>query len=138
MDWWLQAAIILGMFILRLAVPLVIVLLVGYWLRRLDARWQAEAQAQWEASRTQQEPEPVQSKVLERLNQPCWLVKDCPPATCVYCPAFRHAQLPCWLVRRSPEGRLPETCYKCEVFLYGQLGRSPFVGNLTELKELRG
>ena len=46
MDWWWQGAIILGMFLLRLAVPLAITLLVGYLLHRLDARWQAEAQAQ--------------------------------------------------------------------------------------------
>jgi hypothetical protein len=46
MDWWWQAAIIFGLFMLRLAVPLAMVLLVGYCLRRLDERWQAEALAQ--------------------------------------------------------------------------------------------
>jgi hypothetical protein len=136
MEWWWQVVIITGIFVLRLGVPLAITLLVGYWLNRLDARWQAEAQAQWKTS--QMQPEPIRSKFLERVNQPCWLVKDCPPAACIYCPAFRQAQFPCWLVRRSPEGRLPEACYGCEVFLYGQLGRSPFIGKITELRKLRG
>jgi hypothetical protein len=122
-DWWLQAAIILGMFILRLGVPLAITLLVGYFLHRLDAKWQAEAEAQWKAYEMQ--PEPVQSKFLERLNQPCWVVKGCDAATRAKCPAAQQMNLPCWLVWRSPEGRLLETCYECGVFLYGQLGRSP-------------
>lgn len=121
MDWWWQTAIILGMFMLRLVVPLAIVMLVGYWLRRLDAKWQAEAQALWDANRMQ--PEPVQSKFLERLNQPCWLVKGCDAATRSRCPAAQQPHLPCWLVWRSPDGRLPEPCYQCQIFLYGQLGR---------------
>ena len=45
MEWWEQTAIIAGMFILRLGVPLAITLLVGYGLNRLDAKWQAEAEA---------------------------------------------------------------------------------------------
>jgi hypothetical protein len=120
MDWWWQAAIILGMFLVRLAVPLAVVLLVGYWLHRLDAKWQAEAMTEWEASRTQ--PESLQSKFLERLNQPCWLVKGCDAATRSHCPAAQQPHLPCWLVWRSSDGRLPETCYQCQIFLYGQLG----------------
>ena len=59
MDWW-QAAIIFGMFVVRLAIPLVITVLVGYWLHRLDARWQAEAQ--WGASRTQVASERIVGK----------------------------------------------------------------------------
>jgi hypothetical protein len=121
MDWWWQAAIILGMFLVRLAVPLAVVLLAGYWLHRLDAKWQAEAMAEWEARRTQ--PEPLQSKFLERLNQPCWLIKGCDAATRSHCPAAQQPHLPCWLVWRNADGRLPEPCYQCQIFLYGQLGR---------------
>ena len=45
MEASLQVLAVVGMFILRLGVPLVITLMVGYWLRQLDARWQAEALA---------------------------------------------------------------------------------------------
>ncbi len=54
-DWLLPIAIVLGMFILRLGVPLAVILTVGYLLRRLDAKWQAEAQAQRATSQPQQE-----------------------------------------------------------------------------------
>lgn len=120
-EWWWQASIILGMFLVRLVVPMAIVMLVGYWLRRLDNRWQAEAMAEWEARRTQ--PEPLQSKFLERLNQPCWQIKGCDETTRTHCAASQQPHLPCWLARRSSEGRLPETCFQCQIFLYGQLGQ---------------
>lgn len=52
MDGLLQVAVIVGMFILRLGVPLLITLLVAYWLRRLDGRWEAEARARQETEPT--------------------------------------------------------------------------------------
>ncbi len=122
MEWWWQVAVIAGMFVLRLGVPLAITLLVGYWLRRLDAKWQAEAEARWQASQLQ--PEPVQSPLLNRLNQPCWVTRGCDEAQRALCPATQNPHLPCWLVRRYPNGRLLEPCYTCQIFLYGQMGRS--------------
>jgi hypothetical protein len=53
LDWLLQTAIIVGMFILRLGIPLAITVFVGYCLRRLDDKWQAEAQAR-QAAETKQ------------------------------------------------------------------------------------
>ena len=62
MDALLQTAIIVGMFTLRLGIPLAITLLVGYWLRRLDNKWQAEAKARQETEtirvEERQTPEP--------------------------------------------------------------------------------
>jgi hypothetical protein len=55
MDGLLQVAVIVGMFILRLGVPLLITLLVAYWLRRLDGKWEAEARARQET-----EPTPIE------------------------------------------------------------------------------
>ncbi|MBX7236441.1 MAG: hypothetical protein K1X65_18800 [Caldilineales bacterium] len=46
MDALLDILVILGMFFLRLGVPLLLVVGVGYLLRRLDARWEAEAREQ--------------------------------------------------------------------------------------------
>ncbi len=60
MDGLLQVAAIVGMFILRLGVPLLITLLVAYWLRHLDGRWEAEARAR-------QETEPI---VTEETKKP--------------------------------------------------------------------
>lgn len=117
MDWWLQVAIILGMFILRLGVPLLITLAIGYWLRRLDARWQAEALAQREANRLEhQEATEPALKGVNGIEQPCWVLKGCPETVRARCPAFRQPEAPCWLVRLRVEGRLPAGCYACELF----------------------
>lgn len=43
MDALIDIFAVLGMFFLRLGVPLLLVIGVGYLLRRLDARWEAEA-----------------------------------------------------------------------------------------------
>ena len=52
MDGLYQVAVIVGMCILRLGVPLVITLLVAYWLRHLDGKWEAEARARQEVEPT--------------------------------------------------------------------------------------
>ena len=61
MDGLLQVAVIVGMFILRLGVPLLITFLVAYWLRRLDGKWEAEARARQET-----EPEPAPAEGPQR------------------------------------------------------------------------
>jgi hypothetical protein len=43
MEWLLGLETIIGMAFLRVVVPVGITLLLGYFLRRLNAKWQAEA-----------------------------------------------------------------------------------------------
>jgi hypothetical protein len=116
-EWFWQAAVILGMFLLRLGVPLLITLAVGYFLRRLDAKWQAEALvlrvAQEAQAKADQKPDFELYKVIE---QPCWEVKGCPEAVRAQCPAFQQPEMPCWLVRYQTGGRLPANCYRCKMF----------------------
>lgn len=91
-------AIILGL-LLRLAIPIVGTLSLIYFLRRLDARWQAEAQST-----------PVLTQRVE-----CWKVRGCPEEQRSRC-AVGSASLPCWQVLRQPNGYLQEKCLTCEVF----------------------
>jgi len=102
---------VVGMFLLRLGVPLVITLAVGYWLRRLDAKWQAEAQVQWE-----QEELPAELKALARPEQPCWEIKGCDEAKRARCPACKAWDIPCWVAHLRATGRLPAACPDCELF----------------------
>jgi hypothetical protein len=118
----LQTAIITGMFLLRLGVPIVITLVVAYGLRRLDARWQAEALLEWEQTQVQQKF--AAAGLMERLNQPCWEVKGCSEETRANCPACEDSNIPCWMAWRQPDGRLPVRCYECERLIYEQMGPS--------------
>ena len=115
MDGLEQAAFIIGMFILRLGIPIAITLAVGFWLRRLDTKWQAEAQARLEASKTQTQSKST-IEMFRVIDQPCWVLKACPPAMRTRCPAFQKPYQPCWMVRRQAEGQIPAECYHCNLF----------------------
>lgn len=110
---------ILGMFILRLGVPLAVTALVGYLLSRVDARWQAEAQARREAS-------PVFQAALRSLPpapealEACWQARACTPEMRRNCPAA-HSDDPCWIARFREEGKLPAPCSDCELFVTARL-----------------
>jgi hypothetical protein len=39
MDWFLDTMVIIGLFILRFGVPLVIMLILGHLLHKLDEKW---------------------------------------------------------------------------------------------------
>jgi hypothetical protein len=116
-DWLLQAIAIFGMFVLRLGVPLAITLAVGYWLRRLDAKWQAEAQARWKANQAQREAkiEP-QTELVKVIQGPCWVLKGCPETVYPQCPAYHHSDIPCWLAWFQAERAIPARCYRCTLF----------------------
>jgi hypothetical protein len=114
MDLWVTAFSILGLFILRLGIPLAVIFLIGYWLRRLDAKWQAEAVARRETEiELVGEPE---IEIYRVIDQPCWVIKDCPESIRNQCPAFQYPDKICWLARRQAEGKIPEACYYCPLF----------------------
>jgi hypothetical protein len=58
-------AVLVGL-VLRLGVPLGLTALLGWWLKRLDARWQREAEAGQAAQR------------IAASTTPCWEVLGCP------------------------------------------------------------
>ena len=91
-------ALIAGLLI-RLAIPIAITALLIFFLRKLDAHWQAEAQL----------PQPVMPDIE------CWKIKGCPPEQRKYCVAYQST-LPCWQAKRLPNGYLREECLSCKIF----------------------
>lgn len=90
--------LIVGLLI-RLAIPIALTAILIFFLRKLDAHWQAEAE-------------------LPQLEVPtveCWKIKNCPPEQLDNCVAYQ-ATLPCWQVKRLSNGYLREECLSCEVF----------------------
>ena len=85
--------------LIRLAIPIAMTVMLIYFLRKLDSRWQAEAGF---PPSSLQKPE-------------CWKIKDCPPEQQKNCIA-RTSPLPCWQVFRSTNGYLREECLTCKVF----------------------
>ena len=119
MDELWTGAVIVGMFALRLGVPLAITLAIGYFLRRVDAKWQAEALAYREANRTEEKT--LAGRESFDGEQPCWVIKMCDESVRAKCPAPLTPNIPCWLARRRVEGTLPVECYDCDRFSLRQV-----------------
>lgn len=99
------AASVLGIF-LRFGLPVGLTLLVCWFFRRLDARWQEEAEAYQKRSGLQSLVPVVR----------CWLLNDCPKERRNSCPAYLNQGVPCWQQFRRVNGELKETCLGCRVF----------------------
>lgn len=109
MEWseiWLP---VLAATLLRIGIPLALTLAAAWGLRRLDARWQREAER---ARAESQGPSP-----FDLIK--CWLVNECPPAKREQCSAYLEHGVPCWQQRRDERGRLAEGCLRCPVFRRG-------------------
>lgn len=154
MDALLDILVILGLFFLRLGVPLLLVVGVGYLLRRLDARWEAEAREQAgamprpvkpeqrpEVGRPDRRPAPAGWPLPQRLpaatggaypsvidvfGQPCWTINGCDATTRDRCPAYHQPGNPCWLARFQASGHLPDGCSQCPIYA-ATSGAAPFV-----------
>ncbi len=93
--------VVLTGIVLRLVLPLTLTALVVFALRKLDARWQAEAE--------------LEKKLLIKDETPCWKEQD------LSMDKIRQMSTvsgkPCWQTKRLPNGYLREECLDCEVFL---------------------
>jgi hypothetical protein len=92
-------AVLAGL-LLRLALPIMGTVILIYFLRKLDARWQEESHLI-----------PVSIQKVE-----CWKIKGCLPEQRKDCVAAASS-LPCWQVLRLPNGYLREKCISCQVFI---------------------
>lgn len=106
MNHWLEIAGVLGLFLLRLGVPIAITMLVATLFRKLDRKWESEA-----AERARVGPSAVPG------GRPCWIDKDCGPLRRGDCPAWGPRDIPCWLARVRTQGRLPNQCVRCDLFV---------------------
>lgn len=90
--------------LLRLAIPIGITILIAYFLKRIDKRWQDEA--------TQ-----INIVTTSMVSQvPCWERNNCSAEKRASCPAYQNSQIPCWQQFRDSGGRLREGCLGCDIF----------------------
>ncbi len=98
------------MFFLRLGLPLLIVVGVGYLIRR----WlePAAVKEQFEGMiRTAHE----ECAAARSDTRPCWEVKNCSAEAKAQCAAARQPDIPCWLARQIAGQPLPAGCSTCQV-----------------------
>ena len=117
MDSVSEVVAVAGLLLIRLGIPLAVTVLITWGLHRLDARWQAEAEArkataEVSAGRVQ----PAVFKAPQAATTPCWKLRNCSEAGRVNCAACKEPGLPCWMARLRADGRLPGPCYSCALF----------------------
>lgn len=100
-------AVVLVGTLLRFVLPIALTALAIWFFRRLDAKWQLEAQQQLRA----------RLALAAASHTPCWEQRQCSAERRAACPACQSSHLPCWQVFRDQQGRLRETCLECDVFL---------------------
>jgi hypothetical protein len=103
---WLEIATVVGLFLLRLGVPVTVTFLVAYLFKRLDQKWEQDAEHRMGTA-----PEQIAGR------PPCWVEKDCGPVRRSECPACKLTDLPCWLARIRMQGELPKSCLDCDRFV---------------------
>ena len=92
--------LILGLFV-RLIIPILVTTLFVILLRRLDMRWQKEAE--------------MERDLLVRDEEPCW--KEQGLSTEEILARVSESGKPCWQIHRLSNGYLRETCLDCDVFI---------------------
>lgn len=107
MEWLESVVAILSGLLLRFGLPIAFTALVAWALRKLDARWQAEA----EKMRIR-----AHSLGAEVRQVRCWETRECPPEKRDVCLAYTQPDAPCWQIFRDDQERLLEACLECEIF----------------------
>lgn len=105
MDTLTSMLVLLTGILIRLVVPLGLTALVVFLLRKLDVRWQAEAE--------------MEKNLLVKDAIPCWLEQGLSVDRVLQ--MSTESGKPCWQVKRQPNGYLREECLNCEVFLSAPL-----------------
>jgi hypothetical protein len=145
MASFIDVLVVIAMFALRIGIPVAIVLGLGYLLKRLDRRWEAEARAEQTAQAGQTARVPAQPgqppgrrpgqdvpgpqlpfdpasigaalpSAILTSGRHCWDAKGCSPEKVAQCPACDHPELPCWQARTKAEHQMPNTCFGCDIF----------------------
>ncbi|HBX68930.1 MAG TPA: hypothetical protein DEH25_05995 [Chloroflexi bacterium] len=107
METWQGLFLAIGWFVLRFGVPLVGTILMIYFFKWLDRRWQIESMDR-RAS--------MGAEAMLPIIQ-CWAMDTCPAEKCQSCVAFQNQGTPCWQHFRAGDGSLKDECLGCKVFL---------------------
>jgi len=98
--------IAVGWFLLRFGIPVLITLLVGMLLKRIDARWQVEGEEYRKQSGL--------DDLIPMIN--CWVFNNCSEEKRKNCKAYQEPKKPCWQHFRAQNGEIKENCLGCGVF----------------------
>lgn len=100
---------VIGLFVLRLGVPIVLMVLLSWGVSLYVKREEARAlEAEKRAALAQ--------AAAAAAPSACWEVKGCSEEAKADCPAAKRPDLPCWLAKQLTTGRLSPACEACAMY----------------------
>lgn len=115
MNEFQATAVMAALFALRCVAPFLLLLLIGYGMKRLTAHWEGQ-----DAARAARPSIPVTMAArpdeAPRPGVPCWVFNNCNQKSRDACPAYASPSLACWLARLRVEGQLPAKCAGCQLY----------------------
>lgn len=108
-------AVVVALFALRCVAPILLMMTIGYGMKRLVRHWEREeaAQAQKVAARPAIQLAMAASERPSKSAIPCWILNNCDEQTRRDCPAFASPSLACWMARLRADGQVPAKCAGC-------------------------
>ncbi len=107
-----DALIVLGMFLLRIGLPIILLFALGYWLQKKMHPQEADKPSQRTAGARLLPFR--QSQTTSSSSTHCWDVKHCDLTVRAQCPAYASPDLPCWLALQAAGVKLRDECHTCE------------------------
>lgn len=110
---------VIGLFVLRLGVPLALMVLLSWVVSRYVQRQEAEEFLMDGELASAEEPQPETTAfVIPAKDAPsaCWDIKGCSADERADCPAALRPGLPCWLAKQLVTGSLSPNCEQCAVY----------------------
>lgn len=103
---WIDTFVVLGMFLLRVAIPIALTIAFGKWLEK-----KLKPTEQDHAAKV-----PAVHKSGNIIQLHCWDIKRCDPAIRAKCAAHKHPELPCWLAIQAEGGKVSAECFTCALY----------------------
>ena len=103
-EIWVIGSVILG-FVLRIGVPLLITILIGRGLRKLDAKWKEDGQ------KVRIQDLSISDRTIDRMT--CWEFFDCSEEKRKNCKMYDQTGVLCWEICQKI-GEEPSECLACK------------------------
>ena len=115
MNEFQATAVLAALFALRCVAPFLLLVLIGYGMKRLTAHWERQDVA---GAARPSIPVAVTARPNEapRPRVPCWVFNNCDEETRNACPAYASPSLACWAARQRADGRQPAKCAGCRLY----------------------
>lgn len=115
MNEFQATAILVALFALRCVAPFLLLVLIGYGMKRLTAHWERQDAA---GVARPSIPVAMAARTDEALRPrvPCWVFNNCNEKTRNACPAYANPSLACWVARLRADGRQPAKCAGCRLY----------------------